>query len=376
MRPVSYSEVSELSDRLLSWYRTNGRDLPWRGAGDPYAIWVSEIMLQQTQVRTVIPYYARWMARFPTVEALAEASEQEVLLAWEGLGYYSRARNLHRAAKIVVREYSGRLPPDVPGLLALPGIGPYTAGAISSIAFGTDSIALDGNSRRVFARLFNISEPADGPEAESQLQEAAQTHLPSGRAGEYLQALMDLGATVCLARAPRCPDCPLEARCQARQLGVQGERPVKRPRPAVPTRVRAAAVIVQDGKVLLSRRPSSALLGGLWEFPNVPVDGEPNQQLAPALEMAYGLRVKPGSPLATIRHAYTHFRVVVHAFLCEPRSIPADLIWVEASSLQDYPMGKVDRQIAGRLGTKLEAQFADETIESLLDDSSPAWDTA
>src|SRR5512145_3423018 len=188
---------TEFARRLLAWYGLNARTLPWRGYPDPYAVWVSEIMLQQTRVETVIPYFERWMKRFPTLQALAEAPLQDVLSLWEGLGYYSRARNLHKTAQIVMAEHNGKLPADVAALRRLPGIGRYTAGAMASIAFGFDEPALDGNIRRVYARLFDVAEPARSPAGEKQLWTLASEHLPPGRAGDYNQALMDLGATLC-----------------------------------------------------------------------------------------------------------------------------------------------------------------------------------
>ncbi|MEP0804069.1 MAG: A/G-specific adenine glycosylase, partial [Chloroflexota bacterium] len=249
-----------LQTRLLAWYRKNKRILPWRGHPEPYAVWVSEIMLQQTRVETVIPYFERWMRLFPTVQALAEASEQEVLNAWEGLGYYSRARNLHKAAKVIVRDFGGNLPHSLSELIKLPGIGRYTAGAIASIAFGADEPALDGNLKRVYARLFDVTEAVDSPKGEKLLWEIARRNLPHGRAGDFNQALMDLGAAVCLPKNPRCLLCPLMELCKARENGTQELRPVRKPKKAVPHHVHAAGVIVRRGRVLLARRPPGGLL--------------------------------------------------------------------------------------------------------------------
>lgn len=341
-----------LSDRLLAWYQQNGRRLPWRGLREPYAIWVSEIMLQQTQVNTVIPYFERWMRRFPNVVTLARASERDVLAAWEGLGYYGRARNMHKAAMIVHEAYGGMLPGEVKSLRGLPGIGRYTAAAIASIGFGRDAAALDGNMRRVLARVFNIIEFADSPAGEKELWDLATAHLPAGRGGDYNQALMDLGATVCLPRRPLCSVCPLSDLCEARALGVQAERPLLKPRPPIPTRVHAAAVMVRGGAVLLARRPSSGLLGGLWEFPNARVGADPALELPPALEAAYRLKVRTGPALGTFRHAYTHFKVIVHVFSCQAESAPENLTWAAVASLADYPMGKLDRQIAAWTASK------------------------
>jgi len=340
---------------LLNWYDQNARDLPWRGHSDPYAVWVSEIMLQQTRVETVIPYFEMWMQRFPTVKALAEASEQDVLNEWEGLGYYSRARNLHKAARIVAGKFNGELPRDLDDLRSLPGIGRYTVGAIASIAFGMDEPTLDGNLRRVFARLFDVTEPADSPAGEKILWGLAAEHLPAGQAGDYNQALMDLGATLCLPKNPRCLLCPLMELCAARIAGTQEQRPVLKPKKVTPHVIHAAAVIVRQIKevphVLLAKRPSDGLLGGMWEFPNGPVTGNPAWELGQAMRTGYGLKFQTREPLAVIKHAYTHFKITVHAFRVEAAHIPNDkkLKWVPISELENYPMGKVDRQIARKL---------------------------
>jgi A/G-specific adenine glycosylase len=354
--------TSRLASRLLDWYRQQGRSLPWRGHPDPYAVWVSEIMLQQTRVEAVVPYFDKWMRLFPTVRHLAEASEQDVLNAWEGLGYYSRARNLHKAARIVVEQHYGEVPRDLKALRALPGIGRYTVGAIASIAFNMDEPTLDGNLRRVFSRLFDVNEPADSHAGEEILWKLAAAHLPKGQAGDYNQALMDLGATICLPKNPRCLLCPLMEICQARANGTQEQRPVLKPKKEIPHFTHAAGVIVRrigreassaennlsQAEVLLAKRPSKGLLGGLWEFPNGRVDGQPAKELEAALEAGYGLKVRTGEALGVIQHAYTHFRVTVHAFRCELVVISdqGGLKWVKLEELKNYPMGKVDRQIA------------------------------
>lgn len=346
--------TSRLATGLLNWYRQQGRTLPWRGHPDPYAVWVSEIMLQQTRVETVIPYFERWMRLFPTVRHLANASQQDVLNTWEGLGYYSRARNLHKAAKIVVKQHQGELPRDLTALRRLPGIGRYTVGAIASIAFNMDEPTLDGNLRRVFARLFDVSEPADSPAGEKILWSLAAEHLPKEQAGDYNQALMDLGATICLPKNPRCLLCPLMEMCQARANGTQEQRPILKPKKEAPHFTHAAGVIARrignppHDEVLLAKRPSKGLLGGMWEFPNGRVDGEPAEGLASALEAGYSLKVQTNEALGTVQHAYTHFRVTVHAFRCELVSMSENkrLKWVKLEELDDYPMGKVDRQIA------------------------------
>lgn len=343
--------MPRLSSRLLAWYAKNKRILPWRDHPDSYAVWVSEIMLQQTRVETVIPYFERWMRLFPTVQALADASEQEALNAWEGLGYYSRARSLHKAAQVIVSDHGGELPRSVAELLTLPGVGRYTAGAIASIAFRADEPALDGNLKRVYARLFDAVEPVDSPRGEKLLWEVARQNLPKGRAGDFNQALMDLGSAICLPKNPRCLLCPVMDLCKARENDTQEQRPVRKPKKSVPHHIHAAGVIVRRGKVLLAQRPSKGLLGGMWEFPNGRVGGDPAGELAQVLEAGYRLKVRGKEALGVVQHAYTHFKVTVHAFRCEllgMSDLPA-LKWVAIEDLGKYPMGKVDRRIAERL---------------------------
>jgi A/G-specific adenine glycosylase len=343
--------MSRFSSLLLKWYDDNKRSLPWRGKSDPYAVLVSEIMLQQTRVEAVIPYYLRWMERFPDIAALAAASERDVLLQWEGLGYYARARNLHRAAQILMLEHDGQLPRDLQKLRALPGVGRYTAGAIASIAFGLDEAALDGNIRRVLARVFDVSEPARSPAGEKILWQLAGKHLPSGRAGDYNQAIMDLGATICVPTRPRCSICPVRGLCAARKLGIQEQRPVLLAKRTSPHRVYAAAIIVRRGRVLLAQRPSKGLLGGMWEFPNGMVGGAPAKGLAKTIRKLYAIDVQPGGALGVLRHAYSHFTVEVHAFLCRAGDVPkrSNLRWASLGALDNFPMGRIDREVARKL---------------------------
>jgi A/G-specific adenine glycosylase len=349
--------TTSFADKLLSWYAQNARELPWRGHTDPYAVWVSEVMLQQTRVETVIPYFERWMARFPSVDVLAAATQQEVLNLWEGLGYYSRARRLHRAAQILIAEHGGELPAEVDKLRALPGIGPYTAAAIASIAFNLDEAALDGNIRRVLARAFNVSEVISSGQGKRILWALAEEHLPSGRAGDYNQAMMDLGATVCTPGDPACNRCPLADICRARALGIQDQLPVKKAKPPIPHHTVTAAVIHRNGHILIAQRPQDGLLGGMWEFPGGKVEPDENLQGCLQREICeeLGVDVEVGDSLGVYQHAYTHFRVTLHAFHCglirgEPRQFEhADLRWVSPGEFDAYPMGKLDRQIANAL---------------------------
>jgi A/G-specific adenine glycosylase len=317
-------------------------------------------MLQQTRVDTVVPYYDRWMKQFPDIHALANAPLQAVLVAWEGLGYYSRARNLHRAAQLVVSEYGGTLPSEAKELQRLPGIGRYTAAAIASIVFGRDEPALDGNIRRVLARVFEVREPARSTKGEKQLWKLAADHLPTGKAGAYNQAIMDLGALVCKPKDPSCIDCPLAEICAANALSAQGELPVVLPKKELPHHIVTAAVIQRNGCILIAQRPSEGLLGGMWEFPGGKL--QPEEDLPSCLqreikeELAVNIRV--GGTLGVFRHAYTHFRVTLHAFYCtlltgEPHNLEHNaLAWVSPTDLIKYPMGKIDRQIAGILSAQ------------------------
>jgi A/G-specific adenine glycosylase len=335
---------------ILEWYERNARRLPWRGVSDSYAVWVSEVMLQQTQVETVIPYYQRWMVRFPDLPTLAAAGEQEVLSAWEGLGYYARARNLWRAARELVEAGASQLPADPRELEKLPGIGRYTAGAIASIAFGVDAPALDGNIKRVLARVHDV----DRPEGLRRLWELAGADLVRGRAGDHNQALMDLGASICLPRDPHCERCPLQTICLASQRGVQNERPVRGPRRSVPHINVAAAVIRRKGQVLIARRPSRGLLGGLWEFPGGKQQAGESlpEALLREIQEELGTRIAVGEVLGVYQHAYTHFKVTLAAFECrlrggEPQALAAsELAWVKPAELVDYPMGNIDRRIS------------------------------
>lgn len=356
-----------LAVRLLNWYQDHARWLPWRENPTPYQVWISEVMLQQTRVETVIPYYEHWMERFPTLSSLAHTSQQEVLAMWEGLGYYSRARNLYQAAQIVMDEYGGELPKNVSLLRSLPGIGRYTAGAIASMAFGMDEPALDGNVRRVLARVFDVRQPAGSQAGEKRFWELASTFLPQGEAGKFNQALMDLGALICTPRQPNCNDCPLNSSCEAFALGVQTDRPVKLSKKPIPHYTVSSAIIQRDEQVLIAQRPADGLLGGLWEFPGGKV--EPGEDFVSGLKREIreelGVEIEVGSPYGIYQHTYTHFRITLHAFLCklngnQPQTnYHTDLIWTNPPSLKNYPMGKIDRQISNDLLNPQEKSTSD-----------------
>jgi A/G-specific adenine glycosylase len=348
-----------IQTRLLDWSDAGLRDLPWRQNRTPYRVWVSEIMLQQTRVETVIPYFQRWMARFPTIRALAEADLGEALKCWEGLGYYARCRNLHRAAQTVVQEYNGSLPDDRKALLSLPGIGPYTVGALLSLAFGQDAAVLDGNVRRVLSRLYAIDDdPEDAQERRllrRKLWSLAETLVPAGRAGQFNEALMDLGATVCTPRGPRCPHCPLSEVCRAYAVGDPEGYPAPRRRAPTPHYDVTAGVIWRGEQVLIAQRPLDGLLGGMWEFPGG--KKEPEETLVECLKRELweelGIEVEVGQQLTVVRHAYTHFRITVYAFECrygssnEPSALQVeDWRWITLDELDDYALPVVDRKIA------------------------------
>lgn len=360
---MDHQQRINLTARLLAWYADHRRDLPWRRTRDPYRIWVVEVMLQQTQVTTVLPYYARFMARFPTVKALAAASLDDVLKLWEGLGYYGRARHLHAAAQRVVAEFGGQIPDTMEGLLSLPGIGRYTAGAVLSIASGQDLPAPDGNVRRVLCRVFAIEEDVTRGAGQRRLWQLAQSLLPPGQAGDFNQALMDLGAMVCTHRAPLCHLCPLADECLAYQMGLQEQFPVRGPRRAVPHyEVTAGVVWNGDGLFLIAQRRPEGLLGGLWEFPGG--KREPNETLEDCLrrELAEELDIKVAvdAPLTVVQHAYTHFRITLHAFHCRlvggqrPRALDcADWAWIAIDDVERYAFSAADHKIIAALRSSI-----------------------
>ena len=345
---------------LLAWWDASSRQMPWRGVDDPYAVWVSEIMLQQTRVETVAPYYRRFMRLFPTVRRLAAAPLERVLKAWEGLGYYSRARNLHAAAKQVLADFGGRLPGDAEQLRSLPGIGPYTAGAIASIAFGLDEPVLDGNVSRVLCRLAAVEADPARPATRERLWELARRLVPPGRAGLFNQAMMDLGATLCSPRKPQCGVCPLAGHCQARERGLQDRLPVRRVKPPIPHYDIAAGVVRHAGRILIARRRKDAMLGGLWELPGGKVEpGEtPSQAAAREIREEVGVDAAVGEQIATVNHAYSHFRITLHVFDCRLIAGRATAIgcaavrWVRPDELDDYAFPRANRRVIDLLTGK------------------------
>jgi A/G-specific adenine glycosylase len=354
---LSPAMVQAAGLRLLAWAETALEPLPWRGEHDPYRIWVSEIMLQQTRRDTVIPYYRRFLERFPTVQDLAAADQQEVLRIWEGLGYYARARSLHAAARRVVEAHDGKLPADRRKLIDLPGVGPYTAGAILSLAFGQDEPVLDGNVERVLCRLALVQEDPRRTAGRRDLWATARAVLVSGQAGRVNEALMELGATVCLPRAPRCTGCPLAGLCRAHEEGLEETVPVRARRAPLPHRRVAAAVILRPARVLVAQRQPDDLLGGLWEFPGGTCEeGETLEDcLRREIVEELGVEVAVGPQIATLPHAYTHFRLTLHAFLCRlkagrPQPLQcADWRWVTLEEAAQLPMSVLDRRVVAIL---------------------------
>lgn len=375
--PPAPSLRKRLRRTLLRWYAGVQRDVPWRRTDDPYRILVAEYMSQQTQLERVRAYYERFLQRFPDIQALARASLQDVLKAWEGLGYYARARYLHEAARQIVREYGGRIPDDPAHLLALPGCGPYTAAAIASIAFGRPVPVLDGNVRRVLCRMLTLDEDPRRPAAERKLRAFVEALIAEedseGGAREINQALMDLGALICRPRAPQCEHCCWRFACRARQLASPTAFPVKSASPKRPHYEIAVGVIWRDppacdrasssrsakarrdseSEVLIARRREEGLLGGLWEFPGGKRErGESLRRCcAREIEEEVGIRVRVGRKIMTIRHAYSHFRITMHVFECwpvegSPRPLGCQEVrWVRCSQLSRYPFPAANRKI-------------------------------
>jgi A/G-specific adenine glycosylase len=343
--------------QLLAWFARKGRDLPWRRNRDPYAIWVSEVMLQQTQVATVIPYFERFLHAFPTLRDLAAADEQKVLKLWEGLGYYRRARDLHRAARLLASSHDGQIPDDADVFRALPGVGRYTAGAVLSQAFDRRLPILEANSRRVLCRLFGLRQDPRSGQAQRRLWQAAEDLLPEREAGQFNQALMEVGALVCTPRSPDCAACPLRRFCAARALSLQEEIPAKAaPPPTVD--VREAAVVVRRGpKVLLVQRPSPGRWAGMWEFPHGPLqDGEAHEQAAARLlRELTGLEADLGDELLTLKHGVTRFRITLVCFEAAHRRgafRPGFYLrgeWVRPEQLASYPVSAPQRRLAKSL---------------------------
>jgi len=341
---------------MLSWFRRNARDLPWRRTRDPYHVWVSEIMLQQTQVVTVVDYFRRFLEAFPTIADLADASEDRVLRLWEGLGYYRRARQLHRAAKTIVAEHNGRFPRDLAGIRSLPGIGRYTAGAIASIAWDAREPILEANTIRLLARLLAYRDDPRSSAGQKLLWEFSEELLPRKDVGAFNQALMELGSELCTPRSPQCDRCPVKELCPTKALGLQGSIPAAKRKTAYEDVVQAAVVVRRREKVLLRRCAATERWSGLWDFLRFPIAARRGKKLSKELESKVaeltGLVVEAGRKLTTIKHGVTRFRITLVCYEAHCRNGKLhgdDVRWVHPSHLDDYPLNVTGRKIGGLL---------------------------
>ncbi len=343
---------------LLDWYQKNKREMPWRDISDPYRIWISEVMLQQTRVDTVIPYFNRFINKFPTVTDLAESDQQSVLKVWEGLGYYSRARNMHQAAKTVSKEMKGVMPADYDGLIKLKGIGPYTAAAISSIAYNEKKAVVDGNLLRVLCRYFGISDDIRLNGTKAQIQNFADNLIPGSNPGDFNQAVMELGATVCKPSNPLCDECPLSVQCTAYNSARTETIPYKSKKAKVPHYQIAVGLIVnKDNELLISLRKNDAMLGGLWEFPGgKKEDGESLKDAAKReLDEELGVEVSVFDEFMNLKHAYSHFKITLHAYWCRidngkptPKS-SQKLKWVSLEAIDEFPFPNANKTLIKNL---------------------------
>ena len=354
--------MSHFSERILHWYHHHKRTLPWRETDDPYKIWISEIMLQQTRVDTVIPYYERFLARFPTVFELADADQQQVLKSWEGLGYYSRGRNLHHASKKVVDEFDGELPSTWKEITSLKGIGPYTASAILSIAFQKKYAVVDGNVIRVLSRFYGIQDDIRKSTTKNRIQDLADDLIPEKEPGDFNQAVMELGATVCTPQNPKCGTCPLSAECIAANSAQTEVIPYKSPAKKIPHHQIAVGLILnQRNELLIALRPNESMLGGLWEFPGGKQEEDETLQetVIRELKEELGVKVEVFSKFQDLKHAYSHFKITMYAFWCriesgtpQPKS-SQEIKWVSLDHIDQYPFPKANKTLINGL-KKLE----------------------
>lgn len=350
-------EIQSLRKALIDWYLVNQRDLPWRKASNPYPIWVSEVMLQQTQVSTVLPYYREFLKRFPSLKRLARANLQEILKAWEGLGYYARARNLHKAAGVVINRHKGIIPQSWQDFRKLPGVGDYIAAAVLSIAFNKSYPVVDGNVKRVLSRLLVVQEPVNQSRSKKIFQQAAAELLDAQMPGSFNQAIMELGAMVCKPRNPLCQACPVQTWCLAYQTGRTSEFPRKLKKAAVPQYQITVGVVFKNGRVLITRRKPEGLLGGLWEFPGGKIKKAEKAEAACIREIKeeVNLAVKIDSHLCRVRHAYTHFKIQMEVFCCSyvagriRLNGPVDHRWIRLDQLAEFPLPKANHKFLSQL---------------------------
>jgi len=322
---------AQFRSKLLKWFDQHGRKhLPWQVNKTPYRVWLSEIMLQQTQVSTVIPYFLRFLQRFPDIHSLARAHDDEVLHLWAGLGYYSRARNLHRAAQLIVEQYAGNFPNTLAELIDIPGIGVSTAGAILAFAFNQRATILDGNVKRVLARLYGITAPINEKKIENKLWEMADNYTPTNRIADYTQAMMDLGATVCIRGKPKCDACPISKYCLALQKGIAAQLPAKKATKALPLQTATFFIFKQGTRILLQKRPPVGIWGGLWSLPEMP--GKPNKKnIRQFCEKHYQLTFSDYEVLPVFRHTFSHYHLEIHPILIAVNKLPT------AAKIMDAP---------------------------------------
>ncbi|NPE30396.1 A/G-specific adenine glycosylase [Methanococcoides sp. SA1] len=349
--------VKEFKLELLNWYLNNKRDLPWRQTNDPYKIWISEAMLQQTQVKTVIPYYQRFIEKFPTVKDLADADQQKILKMWEGLGYYSRARNLHKAAKMIVEEFFSKVPYILDEIKTLPGVGDYISAAVLSIAFQFPIAVVDGNVKRVLARLYCLDEPVNDSKNKKIFKQHAEKLLNRENPGDHNQAMMELGALICTPKNPQCNICQVTDNCQSFKKEKVDQYPKRITKAKTPLYHISIGVIYKDGKMLITKREDDGLLGGLWEFPGG--KREPKETAEDAcireIKEETGLTVTIEKYLTKVKHAYTHFRISIDVFICNYISGdiflngPVDFRWITKDEISDYPFPTSNHKFMGLL---------------------------
>jgi len=339
------------SNRLLRWYRSRARHMPWRGERDPYKIWLSEVMLQQTQVETVIPYYERWIKKYPSVNTVARASEEEILKSWEGLGYYARAMNFYAACKEASTLYHGKVPSDPVQFSMLKGVGPYTLAAVQSIVYKKPMPAIDGNVKRVVSRLLRIRKNIS--KALPEVEKFLTTHIIKANPGDFNQAMMDLGATICKPRAPRCSICPVSKHCQAYKMGEVGRYPVQNKKKKPPHYKIAVGIIWKGNRVLVSKRKKDGLLGGLWEFPGGKIEKGESAAACVVREIKeeVGIRVEAFRSVGKIKHAYSHFSIEMEGILCKylkgrAKSLGCDATrWIRFNEIPNFTFPKSNHKL-------------------------------
>jgi len=340
--------MKTIAQKLLKWFETNRRTLPWRNTRDPYAIWVSEVMLQQTQVNTVIPYYKRFLKKFPNIEILSKSNQDDVLKCWEGLGYYARAINFQKASQMVMTQFSGQIPQDPQAFKQLPGVGDYINAAVQSIAFGHSMAVVDGNVRRVLSRLFEMQETVNENKYAKIFAQKAQSLLCENSPGDYNQAIMELGALICTPRNPQCNQCPLSKECEAYRHDTFTIFPLRKKSPVISTENWVAAIIQKDNKFLITQRKAGGFLGGLWEFPGGKIRNNETIQRACLRHIREQLQIDIciNHHVTQIKHTYTHFKQIMDAFLCQYASGtivlngPADYKWIKWAQINQFALPK------------------------------------